>query len=220
MNFFGHAAVASWVRRSGPLALGAMLPDFASMARARIRRVTSWEVAEGIELHHHTDAVFHAAPTFVVLCARAVAELGERGLVRGSSRAAAHVAIELLLDGSVVEDAHACATYLEALEAGRDEAHGKHVEWSDDVQRDRIAALRSRLARFGIAPSIGEAGFVADRVIVALAGRPRLALDESAQRVLRSYLGELGARVRAAGPALLDEVRSGISSAAGTEERR
>lgn len=213
MNFFGHAAVASWVRTSGPLALGAMLPDFASMARGRLRRVTSWEVAEGIELHHRTDAVFHAAPTFVTLCVRAVADLGEQGLSRGGARAAAHVATELLLDGAMAEDGAACETYLEALDAGRHEAHGRHVEWDDDAQRARFSAVRARLAGYGISAAIGEVDFVTDRVVGLLASRPRLTLDAPAAVVLRAYLREHRPRVLAAAATLLDEVRAGLRTA-------
>ena len=36
MNYFGHAAVASWRGSRGGLPLGAMLPDFATMSGARV----------------------------------------------------------------------------------------------------------------------------------------------------------------------------------------
>ena len=65
MNFFGHAAVASWRIGRGGLPLGAMLPDFASISGARSLSAKEAEVARGVALHHRTDEVFHAAPSFV-----------------------------------------------------------------------------------------------------------------------------------------------------------
>ena len=64
MNFFGHAVVATWHATEPRFVLGAMLPDFAAMIRARPPAARDPELARGIALHHATDEVFHDAPTF------------------------------------------------------------------------------------------------------------------------------------------------------------
>src|SRR4029079_14058794 len=71
VNFFGHALVASWRSRAPAFALGAMLPDFASMCRARVEVVGHADLAAGVDWHHETDRVFHAAGAFRRLVADA-----------------------------------------------------------------------------------------------------------------------------------------------------
>lgn len=61
VNFFGHAAVATWSSDEAGVALGAMLPDFQSMSGARMASSPDAGVAAEVELHHRTDAVFHSA---------------------------------------------------------------------------------------------------------------------------------------------------------------
>ena len=82
MNFFGHATVASWVSNAPAVVLGAMLPDFATMIRARPPTAKQPELWRGVRLHHDTDAVFHDHPVFRELCADAVAALSEQFLAR------------------------------------------------------------------------------------------------------------------------------------------
>ena len=68
MNFFSHCHVAAWTRDDAAFALGTMLPDFATMSGSRLKGSSDGDVQAGIDHHHETDAVFHAAPTFVRLC--------------------------------------------------------------------------------------------------------------------------------------------------------
>ncbi|MEB2325122.1 MAG: hypothetical protein OZ921_21590, partial [Sorangiineae bacterium] len=124
MDFFGHAAVASWHGAGTGLALGAMLPDFAGMILARPPPAAHSGITEGIRLHHRTDAVFHDAPAFRELSTRALEWLEDRGLRRGSARAIAHVGVEMLLDAAVADDAGARAAYLGALDEAREAALG------------------------------------------------------------------------------------------------
>src|SRR5882762_4814840 len=68
VNYFGHAAVASWSTPAEPgVALGAMLPDFAVMCGGRIVSADEAAVADGIALHHDTDAAFHPLPAVTAL---------------------------------------------------------------------------------------------------------------------------------------------------------
>src|SRR2546428_3982578 len=111
MDFFGHAAVASW-RDGGPaVVLGAMLPDFATMCRARLDTPTDAEIAVGVELHHATDAAFHQLPVVTGLMRELDDRLARGGCARGPRRAVAHIGTELLLDGVLVDDAAYRASY-------------------------------------------------------------------------------------------------------------
>ena len=64
MNYFGHTVLA--VRRGGDRAfvLGAMLPDFATMIRARPPRTTHADIDSGMQFHRRTDDVFHRSAAF------------------------------------------------------------------------------------------------------------------------------------------------------------
>src|SRR5690606_22101883 len=111
--YFGHAAVASWAPAPGPdpgaqasggRVLGAMLPDFATMSRARLAEASDVEVAGGIALHHETDRVFHHLPAVLALMRELDERLERAGCARGPRRAVAHIGVELLLDGVLVDE--------------------------------------------------------------------------------------------------------------------
>src|SRR5258708_1440822 len=107
VNFFGHAAVSSWLDDAGDgVALGSMLPDFAGMIRARLDDPAppATELARGVELHHATDAAFHRMPATLALMRELDDRLLGGGCARGPRRAVAHVGVELLLDGVLVDD--------------------------------------------------------------------------------------------------------------------
>src|SRR5690349_2172388 len=171
MNFFGHAAIARERDADPAHVFGAMLPDFASMARARLVSVEDARIAGAVALHHRTDELFHAHPVFVGMCARAVTDLEAAGVGRGGARAAAHVGIELLLDGVLLDDGVARTAYLGAL---RTEAL---VTWRDGDAAARFTELHGRLRAWGLPNGYRDPVFVAERIAGALARRPRLALD-------------------------------------------
>jgi hypothetical protein len=208
VNFFGHATVATWAPEATPAyVIGAMLPDFATISGARSVRATHPETTRGVALHHATDAVFHAAPDFVALTKR-VREALERGGIRnGSARAAAHVGIELLLDGNLVTDARACGLYVRALDDA--EAHIA-CEGADDVLR--LARFLDRVRGAGVPYPYTDPGAVADRVERAIASRPLLALAGGDADVLVAVLADVAAEVRARAASLLDDVRRGLSA--------
>ena len=109
-----------------------MLPDFATMVRARLADAEDPEVAAGIAHHHATDAAFHGMPAVLGLMRELDERLAALGCARGPRRAVAHIGVELLLDGVLVEEAAYRAAYAGGL--GHDPSG---VRWrEDDGPRD------------------------------------------------------------------------------------
>jgi len=209
LNFFGHAAVALWRSPEPRFLLGAMLPDFAGMIRARPPSVLDRQIGAGVDFHHETDRAFHDAPSFRALCSEAFGELLERGVRRGSARAVAHVGIEILLDSVIARrEPRAQDAYLFTLEQGREESLGRFVEWRTLAERGRFSSLLSALASRGASAATVSPELVAFRVTRALSGRPRLELDERAELEVRDWAERARERVAEQGPPLLDELRT------------
>jgi len=205
MNFLGHAAVAAWVRPDPAFVLGAMLPDFCSMVRARLLSTSNDDVDAGIAFHHQTDAAFHSLASFVRLTSAAFKELLEGGVGRGPARAAAHVSTELLLDAVTMRDPAVLVLYVDALDAGAEDVLGRHLRFEDDQHAARWARLRLRLRNSGL-PSSWEQARIADRLSAALACRPKLALDERAEQAVGVLLPRWRERVEGASEALFSEL--------------
>lgn len=213
MNFFGHAAVAAWRDASPPFLLGAMLPDFCSMARARLVEVSHPAVSAGVDLHHRTDAIFHGTPTFVGICRNSVRELTGLGVARGSARAVAHIGAELFLDGVLVGGEATSAAreaYPEALAQAREDRLGQDLRFRDPEGARRFHHVRARLEAWGIPDGYGDPEFVGDRLVGALRTRPRLALTPEDESRVRRWLPGAKLQVVARAPQLLDEVRAGL----------
>lgn len=206
MNFFGHATVAAWDAGASPaFVLGAMLPDFASISGVRAVRAIDEDAIRGVALHHRTDDVFHAAPDFVALTMLVRERLEHGGVERGSARAAAHVGVELLLDGTLVSDARTGDLYVRALAAA-----APLLVCARELDTDRFARFLSRARSYGVPFPYTDPRFVAERVAGALSGRPRLALDAAAATTLVRVLGEVTHDVHARAEDLLAEVRRGV----------
>lgn len=206
MNFFGHATVAAWRDPRDPrFLLGAMLPDFASMCGARLAvEQPDPEIAAGVALHHLTDAIFHRAPVVVGLFRDAEVRLEARGVRKGPRRAAAHVGVELLLDGVFVRESDNRAAYLDGLDATTG------VQWRDDDGPARFAALVARLRHYGVPVDlIGGAG-VARRIERTLAGRTLLEPSGDERTAIAAVMDDLVARVDAAAATVLMQVRAGL----------
>ncbi len=211
MNFFGHAAVASWQAADSPgFVLGAMLPDFANMSQTRVVEVSHPELCAGVELHHRTDRVFHATSRFVALCREATQTLLERGVGKGRAHAVAHVGVELLLDGCLVEQLEARQAYTAAIRCASDRELGGSIRWLDEEGRARWLALRGRLERYGPPDDYRDPAVVASRVERILRGRRRLALDAPQLEVASRYLPELQRSVQAQTVPLIAELRRGL----------
>ncbi len=201
MNFFGHAAVARHVSNDAGFLLGAMAPDLLAMCGLSPDALPSARVAAGQAHHLVVDSAFHGSPAFVSLQAWTARSLVEAGLRRGPARGAAHVAIELLLDGVLAGDAAACAAYQRGLACA--EAAPGPFDWRDESAAQRWRAFIRRLRSGRIPQAYGDPLFVADRLAGALSGRPRLALLAGELATLRAFLPALQRRVIAEASALI-----------------
>ncbi len=193
MNFFGHAAVAREVDDHPGFLLGAMAPDLLAMCGAAAGPARSAPVAAGQRHHLAVDAAFHGSPAFVSLQSWAARALVAAGLRRGPARGAAHVAIELLLDGVLAGDARARAAYDRGLACA--EAAPGPFEWPEPSAADRWCRFIGRLRSGRVPDGYRDPPFVADRLVGALGGRPRLALLADEVAALRAFLPALQRRV-------------------------
>jgi hypothetical protein len=212
VNFVGHAMIASRTSDDPVYALGAMLPDFASMIGARLGKHDHDALAGGIADHHRTDDAFHGTPTFVRLCRDEAIGLESIGLGWGASRAVAHVATELVLDGLLLESARVEQTYVDAIET---------IAWvlpALRFEKDGLARFRelhARLARYGPPHGYRDALFVRDRMVQILARRPRLALVDGDAEKLGAYLPGMAERVRTSAHTLFAELDSALATPPG-----
>lgn len=193
MNFFGHLAVARRVDEDPAFLLGAMAPDLLRMCGVAVEPVTSPQVAAGQRHHLEVDARFHDNSAFTALCAWAARALVDAGLARGPARGAAHVGIELFLDGLLSGDGPARVAYARCLAEA--EAADAPLAFPDEPTHLRWRGLLARLRVATIPDDYRDPDFVAARLVGILARRPRLALAPSATTVLREFLPGLQARV-------------------------
>ncbi|MEJ5255202.1 MAG: hypothetical protein WHS89_07635 [Acidimicrobiales bacterium] len=217
MNLVGHLVVGMWVAAVEPtddVALGAMLPDLAAMAGLRVERARlPSQVAEGVGLHHRADAVFHAQTWFVEAVTADSRALQDAGLPRGAARACAHVGVELLLDGLLLERAPVADSLRVALAGLTSERLGALTE----AEAERWEGLFRRL-RDGdrLTGAYATAVGVAERLSWILARRPRLRLDRRHTGVLIERLetrrAELEGRAEARVAAVVGDL-AGFGSA-------
>ena len=209
MNFFGHAVVSTWTPHAVPggVALGAMLPDFQSMCGARAAQIDDPAIADGVALHHRTDAAFHSLPAFTGLVRELEQRLAAAGVARGPMRAVGHVGIELLLDGALLDDDAARAAYLAALAYPIDA-----IQWRDPGDDARFAYLHSRLVAAGIPEDLARPESVAVRVLRMTAHRPLLRASASEAEAIRHELAAIAPRVRIAAETIVRSLRAGLES--------
>ncbi|HWO25391.1 MAG TPA: hypothetical protein VNO30_41910 [Kofleriaceae bacterium] len=208
MNFFGHAAVASWSSPEAGVALGAMLPDFQTMSGARVAAAADAAVATGIALHHATDAAFHRLPATTALMRELDERLAARGCARGPRRATAHVGVELLLDGVLVGEPGYRAAYTRAL------ALEVELVWHDPGDPLRFGGLLARLRAHGVPDDLRRPDAIAQRLARMLAHRPLLAPSAADLRAIRAALAEHQPRVEAAADTVLRGTRAALEAAA------
>lgn len=206
MNYFGHAAVASWREGKGGLPLGAMLPDFTTMCGARVTGTSDDEVAGGIDLHHATDSVFHKAPVVTALMRELDARLERAGCSRGARRAVAHIGTELLLDGVLVENSEYREAYVLGLE------YEAPLLWRDAGDAERYAAFIARMRDYGVPDDLKRPEAIATRLQRTLAKRPLLAASPSDMTVIAIALIEHKPRVEVAADTVLRVVRAGLET--------
>jgi acyl carrier protein phosphodiesterase len=204
VNFFGHAAVASWSSESAAVVLGAMLPDFATMSGARIANDGEHdrELAAGIAIHHATDATFHRLPVVLGLMRDLDTLLEERGVARGPRRAVAHIGVELLLDGVLVDVGAYRTAYANAL------AHEARVEWRDADDPERFTVLMTRLRAHGVPDDLRDPKKITLRLGRMLGHRPLLAPSAADLRGIGDALAVYKPRVDVAVETVLRALRA------------
>jgi hypothetical protein len=200
VNFFGHAAAARQVDDEPAFVLGAMAPDLLPLCGAVASGETSPKVAAGLAHHVSIDAQFHSNPAFTALQGWAARALIHAGLSRGAARGAAHVGIELFLDGVLAGEARARDAYARSLADA--ETTDTPFFWRDDQSRLRWQSMIVRLRGGAIPDKYRDPDFVADRLIGALSHRPRLALAGNEPTILRAFLPALKLRVTGEADAL------------------
>lgn len=204
MNFFGHAAVASWSSDEPAVLLGAMLPDFATMSGARIDNEGAHAdgIGRGIAVHHATDATFHTLPVVTGLMRDLDTHLSERGCARGPRRAVAHIGVELLLDGVLVADAAYRAAYTRAI------AHDGQPVWREPGDEARYETLIARLRTHGVPDDLRDPARITHRLGRMLAHRPLLAPSAEDLVAIRESLVLYKSRVDVAADTVLRAMRA------------
>jgi hypothetical protein len=212
VNFFGHALVALRRSRDPAFVLGSMLPDLAPMAGLRVRAVDHAIAAAGHALHHTTDAAFHQSASFRELTAEGTRALRDAGVRRGPALGAAHVGVELLLDGWLAERFGVPAVYRESLIGARRVAQG--VRWRTRLGSRPFAEFCVRLAEAPVPERYRRPDFTSERLTRVLARHPRLALLPLEQRATAIWLRSASLRVAGAVDALLSETEATLESPA------
>ena len=205
VNFFGHAAVASWQLGRGGLPLGAMLPDFSTMCGARIVGTPDAEVADGIALHHATDKAFHNLPVVVGLMRELDQRLERGGCARGPRRAVAHIGVELLLDGVLLDIEDYRDSYILGLE------YDAPLSWRDEGDDLRFDALLARLRAHGVPLDLKRPESITHRLSRMLGHRPLLAPSPSDLSTITISLLEHKPRVEVAADTVLRALRAALS---------
>jgi len=209
VNFFGHAAVATWsapATGAAPIVLGAMLPDFATMCGGRIEAAGDEAVGRGIALHHTTDAVFHKLPVVTGLMRELDEHLAHGQCTRGPRRAVAHIGVELLLDGVLVGEPTYRAAYLSGL------THDPALQWREAGDAPRFAILLERLRAHGVPEDLRLPEAITTRVHRILAHRPRLAPSPEDLRAIRHALTAFKPRIDVAAETILRAMRVGLDA--------
>jgi hypothetical protein len=203
VNFFGHAAVASWSSDSPAVMLGAMLPDFATMSGARIANDGAHDAAigRGIDIHHATDATFHQLPVVTGLMRDLDTLLVERNCARGPRRAVAHIGVELLLDGVLVDEPAYRDAYTRAL------AHEGEPVWRELDDPARYAVLIARLRAYGVPDDLRDPLKITHRLARMLGHRPLLAPSPADLAAIRDALTVYKPRVDVAAETVLRALR-------------
>ena len=207
VNYFGHAAVASWEAPTSPgKSLGAMLPDFASMCGARLATdQLDPEIAVGVALHHRTDSVFHQAAPVLAL----MRELDDRLLAldcaRGPRRAVAHIGTELLLDATLLGNETYRATFLSSLTIDP-----TLVAWREPEGPARFQLLFDRITTYGVPDDLHDISSITYRLQRMLSGRPLLAPNDADLRAIATALAAHRPRVQVAAETVLRAVRAAL----------
>ena len=205
VNYFGHAAIASWSNRRGGFPLGAMLPDFSTMCGVRLDGTPDADVADGIALHHVTDKTFHTMPAVTGLMRELDQRLERGGCARGPRRAVAHIGVELLLDGFLVDDPEYREAYMLGVE------YDAQIDWREDDHRIVFEGFIRRLRARGVPDDLKQPESIAFRLGRMLAHRPLLAPSPSDNAVIVVALIEHKPRIQVAAHTVMRALRAALT---------
>jgi hypothetical protein len=222
VNFVGHIATGLVARDGGvrhgagdpppdtTFLLGTALPDFAAMARLRLDRVGG-PLGRGMQLHHDTDAVFHREGWFLDLEHELLADLVAAGLPRGGALACAHVGVELLLDGELLQNSATATAVMDVYAMIAQPPDAAIVVAPFDARMrwaEHLSGIASRLDPFLYADPIS----VAQRLHRITESRPRLAFESHHIPTIASRLAELQPRIARSAPEVLARVSVGVAA--------
>lgn len=214
MNFYSHIAVASLFTEDRRVALGAVLPDLASLVGAKPPRTDCPRLRRGYALHHATDRIFHAVDPFRRAEVAESQELQRLGMRRGTARATAHVGLEIVLDEALADDVPTRQLLGETLISATPEALGQYVKWSADGEAAHFEALRQRLWTLtkGLPPPL-NATLLAERLSRTLEHRPKLAVRADDRAILNCWADGVKQRWCNVWPDVMAQVVSDLSEA-------
>lgn len=198
MNFVAHAVVAEALGCSSHEVFGSMTPDLANMVGAMTGTrsapgLPSDSLQYGSSVHNATDDAFHHHPTFVSLTRTAASAMDGR---RHVNTAAAHVGIELMIDGFLLAE-HGTDCYRDALAAASPFCTGSWAELMTYLVDDNPTRHYKTIDG------------CAERTWRILGGRRILAQGRPSIEALVSGLHGVADEVRAAVDALVPEVTAG-----------
>ncbi len=212
MNFYSHIAIASLFSEEVGVALGAMLPDLASLVGAKPPEARCMHINRGYSLHHATDRAFHELELFRRASRIESQRLQSLGLRRGSAIAAAHVGLELVLDDALAQDEPTQALFRATLAAAVPQALCQSLEWGSATHAARFETLRQRLWTLATERPV-DATVLAERLCRTLANRPRLAVRASDRGSLQDWAAELPLRCSPIWPSVIAGVLCALEGA-------
>ena len=198
MNFVAHAVVAEALGCSALVAFGSMTPDLANMVSSMTGTrsapdMPSEVLRHGSSVHVATDEAFHHHPTFVALTRLAAASMDGR---RHVNTAAAHVGIELMIDGFLLAE-NRTDSYRGALAAASPFCTGPWAELMEYLVNDNPTRHYKTIDG------------CADRTWRILGGRRVLAEGRPSVETLQAGLHGVARDLQAAVDGLISEVTAG-----------
>lgn len=201
-----------------------MLPDLLSMAgieSAALESIDAESVRLGIRFHYSTDEAFHGSARFRSLMAWTRHELRQTGLPRGPSLAVSHLSVELFLDGWLASDREGLSAFRDALDSGvrEDDLAAFGTLNSTGARAARWRSACARLAAGPLPFAYREPDFVAERVTMALSGRPRLRVHTRFRSAVGAFLRSLRDPVFDVAAAMVGDVESVLRASAAIPSR-
>ncbi|HEX5101820.1 MAG TPA: hypothetical protein VFV94_20060, partial [Polyangiaceae bacterium] len=151
---------------------------------------------------------FHELSAFRSFVSEATAWLDAEGVRRGTSRAVAHVGVELLLDAALADGDAACTFYLAALGVARAPELLERAEFLPH-ERTSLSGLASTLEARGVSRA-PDTTLVVGRLERALSVRPRLRIEPSDVARVSAWVELFRDRVLSSTPEIVNELTSAL----------